>query len=72
METENQLLSLPRAGVEEAHSFFRLGVERGSHPFPVSKAELTEGKGQQDRASPEIMHRKKQMAERPQEMEIKS
>lgn len=70
MEKEHWLVSLPRAGVEEPHSFFRLGVERGSHPFPVSKAELREGEGRQDRAGTEIMHRKKQMATKPQEMEI--
>lgn len=49
---EHWLLLLPRAGVEEAHPFSWLGLETGSHPQPVSKAELTEGKGRQDGAGP--------------------
>lgn len=50
MEKEHLSLSLSRGRRGEAVP--RLGVDRGSHPVPASKAELKEGKGSWDGAGP--------------------
>ena len=47
---EHWLLPLSSTRREEAVP--QLGVDRGSHPLPVSKAAMKEGKGSQDGAGP--------------------